>query len=241
MQPNSGAIQNWQTTASNVSQAPGKGSKIGAGIGAAGGMMIGGPGGAAIGSSLGSMVGGLFDKPDGIPAPLTGAEAGLQQKQFMDAAYGTETTPWERLGVSQGPSSQQAVLMDAKVKQRNIDKELQNQKQIAEANNRATIISSMGQFGPQGIEYGLGKYSTSVGSKDGFDTAIAQSRERNPAEIQSKRYGSFSPIKSVADDFLKVFGLNGNRKPPVLPKDHWFRSVPRWVPGTPQRGAQGKY
>jgi len=124
----------------------------------------------------------IFGKPDGIPAPMTGTEAGQFTKDYMDTAFGG-TTPWERLGSSQSGAPQQATLMNAKMQDRTVDKQLNTQKQIAEATNRAQIISQLGQFGPQGIEYGLGKYSTSIGVQKGFDTAVSLNKRKLPYEI----------------------------------------------------------
>lgn len=125
----------------------------------------------------------IFGKPDGIPAPMTGTEAGQFRKDYMDTAF-PDTTPWERLGSNSDGAVQQATQMNAKMQERTVDKQLNNQKNIAENTNRASIISSLGQFGPEGIEYGLDKYSTSIGTENGFDTAISLNKQKLPYEIQ---------------------------------------------------------
>jgi len=144
-------------------------------------------------SGIVSGVKSLFGKPKGIPAPLTGTEAGLQKRQELDAAF-PGTTAWERLGSSAAGSTLQATTYSNNA-QREQNREqlknqmilnqqtLSNQQSIAEKNNRASIISSLAPYGPEGINYGLGTYSTSIGAQSGFDTVIKQNREKLPFEI----------------------------------------------------------
>jgi len=178
----SGTLSSMGTAA--TPQGGGMGSKIGTAAGTGLGAMFG-PAGASIGGAAGGILGGLFDKPEGIPAPLTGTEAGLFQKDFFNSAF-PETTAWERLGSSQSGAPQQANLMKQQTDTFMQDKELAVRSDLTDKTNRAHVISSLAPFGPEGINFGLNKYSTSIGFKDGFDTAIKQGREKLPSEIHER-------------------------------------------------------
>lgn len=118
----------------------------------AAGNVLGGVGG-GIGNAVGNQIGGaVSDSLGGIPNPMTGAEKGAQQLQYMDAAF-PGTNSWDRLGqgsiMGQVAGAEIAERNAMKMKNRELtsaqqiaDKQTSSNTQIASLNNKTQLESS---------------------------------------------------------------------------------------------------
>lgn len=136
------------------------------------------------GGSEGQQLGGaVANKITGVPTPATpgGSESGQFASDYMDKAY-PGTSPWERLGSGGSPSSALESGVSTKSQQFMQNREFSQQRAITHMNNRASVIAAASPYGAIGQESALGTLESGRGG--GYDTSVAQGRDRTPSEIE---------------------------------------------------------
>lgn len=116
-------------------------------------------------------------KIPGVPTP-SNAQQGAGYRGFMDEAF-SGTTPWERLGATTG--GQPGAALSANSAQGMQEREFKQQRTLHDMTNRANIIASASPGGAVERQSKLMSYLT--GSSQGYDTDVAQRREKLPQDI----------------------------------------------------------
>lgn len=149
-------------------------------------------GSALLGKVSGGLVdkatGAIVDKVAGVPTPAqpkSGRERGMDDADYMDAVY-PGTTPWERLGApSAGGAGVASAEASGKIQKDLQSRELDNRREIADMNNRATIISSLGSVSPMASKSGLDQLLYGPGgpyvTKTGLESKLLSFQQRELA------------------------------------------------------------
>lgn len=149
----------------------------------------------SVGEVIGAVENNQNQKVKGVPTP-SGEEAGQTQLEFMNKAF-PGTTPWERLGSGQGYGNVSNAEISAR-NQRNMQsreiknqqyinqKTLDNQKEIAEKNNIASIINSMGAVTPKAATTMVDYYKNQEASKvQGYNTQTENVAKKIQSEVKN--------------------------------------------------------
>jgi len=143
-------------------------------------------------------------KVKGVPTPGVasgGSENGLDYRSFLDQAF-PGTTPWERLGASTPAGAVSAASMNTQNEVKMQLRELDNRKELAEMNNRASIISAASPMGVKAVKSALDSYSgNAFSSSDEYDNFVSQGRQRLAAELPNIKAETRNKI---VDSALKV-------------------------------------
>lgn len=122
------------------------------------------------------------NKPKDRP-PLSGAEAGSHNRDFMQASF-PGTTPWEWIGASSNYGSAGGPENQSRTQERLQSRELDVRERIADKQNRTNLLTSLSPMGASVVNSGMKAYQSGSGMPE-HDTQLKQARERLAYETRS--------------------------------------------------------
>lgn len=125
--------------------------------------------------TIGAMIPSIIDKIKGKSTPDSGTEAGQYSKDYFDT-LAPGTSQWERIGSSTPTGSQVGARIGAEQQDKSLNKQLMSQALINRDTNRAHIVASGAQYGPEASEALLDVYDRRKSTP--YDTPTKQSREK---------------------------------------------------------------